>query len=113
MDFREQFKKETGKKLGKTYTFDCEYCDSELGVDVWNDDYIFWLEKKLTEVNECVIPDVMPRFLIANSTPTVEGKECLTVGKSYEILNEYDGWVCVIDDHNRMEVMVESFFNEA
>lgn len=52
------------------------------------------------------LPVVMPRYLIANSTPTIKGKECLTVGNAYKILNEFDGWVCVIDDHNRMEVMV-------
>jgi len=57
---------------------------------------------------------VMPRYLVANSTPTIDNKTCLTIGKKYEILHEHDdGMVCVVDDYGDMEIMVKSFFNEA
>ncbi len=57
---------------------------------------------------------VMPRYLVANSTPTINNKTCLTIGKKYEILHEHDdGMVCVVDDYGEMEIMVKSFFNEA
>ena len=57
---------------------------------------------------------VMPRYLVANSTPTINNKTCLTIGKKYEILHEHDdGMVCVVDDYGDMEIMVKSFFNEA
>ena len=57
---------------------------------------------------------VVPRYLVANSTPTIDNKTCLTIGKKYEILHEHDdGMVCVVDDYGDMEIMVKSFFNEA
>ena len=51
MDLREQFEKETNKKLETTTTFDCRGCDLEQEVDIWNDSYIFWLESKVKKLN--------------------------------------------------------------
>ena len=69
-------------------------------------------EKLVNKTND--IHDVMPRYLFANSTPTINNKTCLTIGKKYEILHEHDdGMVCVVDDYGDMEIMVKSFFNEA
>jgi hypothetical protein len=51
MDLREQFEKETNKKLETTTTFDCRGCDLEQEVDIWNDNYIFWLESKVKKLN--------------------------------------------------------------
>jgi len=49
---RKQFEKETLKNVGKELKYDCEQCANEMLIEVWNDEYVFWLEKKLKKLNE-------------------------------------------------------------
>lgn len=53
-NLRKQFEEETRKKVISEHEFTCDHCNSESPCDVWNDAYIFWLEKKST--NECNLP---------------------------------------------------------
>ena len=47
INFRKMFEEETNKKLEVTRTFSCDECESDVAIDTINDEYIFWLEKKL------------------------------------------------------------------
>lgn len=63
-DIREQYLKETGEPIGDVYTFNCEHCDNPLIVDVWRDDYVVWLERKLENdkvetTSNCTMHDVV------------------------------------------------------
>ena len=49
MNFREQYKKETNQEIEVTKTFDTNPNRDLIEIDVWNDNYIFWLENKLSE----------------------------------------------------------------
>ena len=50
-ELRKRFEKETGKKVEITAHFDCEYleCDYDVPVDIWNSEYILWLENLINK----------------------------------------------------------------
>ena len=73
MDLRKQFEKETNKKLEVEMTFNCNSCQSDVGVDVWNDNYIFWLESKVEKLN---IDDVSKSFECITKRCTQQCTEC-------------------------------------
>jgi len=60
MNWRKEFEKETGQKIEVTRTFETKVYETEVQIDVWNDDYIFWLQEKLVKllttpaVSKCV-----------------------------------------------------------
>lgn len=50
MNLHKEFEKETGKKIDVTRTFETKVYETEVQIDVWNDDYIFWLQEKLVKL---------------------------------------------------------------
>lgn len=50
MNLRKEFEKETGQKIEVTRTFETKVYETEVQIDVWNDDYIFWLQEKLVKL---------------------------------------------------------------
>jgi len=52
---REEWKAETkNNTMEVTRGFDCDVCKADVEIDVWNDNYIFWLEKRISRKLFCM-----------------------------------------------------------
>jgi hypothetical protein len=52
MNLRERFKNETKGDISVKRSFDCDNCGHDVVIDVWNDEYINWLENKANSIEQ-------------------------------------------------------------